>query len=489
MNHDRARPGAQVLYVALERLLRQEVHRANGRHGVTCLMDMPTFYDTIKLTRLQTEALRLQYPPLLLEMAMQVYTGPKAIVAEQEMTPFFKVTNGVPARCPQAPLLAKAVLAPALQPWQESHPTIYLSSWVDDVGFDTASATPLQAAKDAVAAYRDLRNRLIELGLQVNPKKTAFIATDKATERELRALLQEHEPPAETVMRDLGIDHQAARRRRIPVMKQRIKKANTRKIKLRSLKIPALKVRLRLHRGGIQPVALWGVESQGLAPRYRAALRQAMAKHLGHHTGGLLDITYDIHSKRYIDPSDQILIHHIKAIHHLIQAWPKDQLPALEQAWQQTFQQLQAKQYPWYSVRGPLAATIVYLQEWGWQPTELMHWMRPESKLLLANELHLQQPWWQLERALTQEAQWQRISRFTIGQQAPLYQDLLTGLDWHIYRQVRKQLKPQHKHHLDTWVQAALQFRDAGQKLPPLPCTSYTKAHTVAMSLAPRPAT
>ena len=68
-------------------------------------MDMSTFYDTINLTRLQTEAIQLQYPPLLLEMAMQVYTGPKAIVAEQEMTPFFKVQNGVPAGCPQAPLL------------------------------------------------------------------------------------------------------------------------------------------------------------------------------------------------------------------------------------------------------------------------------------------------------------------------------------------------------------------------------------------------
>ena len=139
-------------------------------------------------------------------------------------------------------------------------------------------------------------------------------------------------------MRDLGIDHQAARKRRIPVMKQRIKKATARKVKLRSLKIPALKVRLRLHRGGIQPVALWGVESQGLAPRYRAALRNGMAKHLGHHTGGLLDVTYDIHAKRYIDPSDQVLIQHIKAIHHLIQAWPTDQIQALEQAWRQTYQ-------------------------------------------------------------------------------------------------------------------------------------------------------
>lgn len=63
MNHDRARPGAQVLQVALERLLRQEVRRANNKHGVTVLMDMSTFYDTIQLERLQEQALAIQYPP------------------------------------------------------------------------------------------------------------------------------------------------------------------------------------------------------------------------------------------------------------------------------------------------------------------------------------------------------------------------------------------------------------------------------------------
>ena len=167
-------------------------------------------------------------------------------------------------------------------------------------------------------------------------------------------------------------------------------------------------------------MALWGVESQGLAPRYRAALRNGMAKHLGHHTGGLLDVTYDIHAKRYIDPSDQVLIQHIKAIHHLIQAWPQDQIQALEQAWSQTYQQLQEKQYPWYSVRGPLAATIVYLLEWGWQPQELLHWNRPETKLLLAQDLHLQDPWWLLERTLTQEAQ--MAENLPAGQQTTLPQ-------------------------------------------------------------------
>ena len=97
---------------------------------------------------------------------------------------------------------------------------------------------------------------LVSLGLKVNPQKTAFIATDKHTDKALRALLQPDDPPVETVMRDLGVDHQGARRRRIPVMKQRLTKAHTRKIKLRTLRIPALKIRLRLHRGGIQPAAL-----------------------------------------------------------------------------------------------------------------------------------------------------------------------------------------------------------------------------------------
>ena len=211
----------------------------------------------INLTRLQQEALQLNYPPLMLELAMQLYTGPKAIVAEQEMIPFFTAQNGVPAGCPQAPLLAKAVLAPALQPWKLQNPTVHLSSWVDDVGFDTAGKSPIEVAKTAIKAYRDLQQRLVELGLKVNPQKTAFIATDKATDKALRAFLQPGEPPVQPVMRDLGVDHQAARRRRIPVMKQRIAKATHRRIKLRALKIPALRIRLRLHRGGIQPAALW----------------------------------------------------------------------------------------------------------------------------------------------------------------------------------------------------------------------------------------
>ena len=438
MSHDRARPGANVLHVALERLLRQEVTKARQHRGITVLMDMSTFYDTINLRKLQEEAIGLDYPPLMLELAMQLYCGPKAILAEQELTPFFHVDHGVPAGCPQAPLLAKAVLAPALIPWKEQHPKAHLSSWVDDVGFDLEGTTALQVAQQAVAAYRDLQQRLTGLGLKVNPKKTAFIATDRSTEHALKGLLHEHEPPISKVMRDLGVDHQAARRRRIPVLRQRFQKAKQRRIKLRSLKIPALKVRLRLHKGGIQPVALWGVESQGLAPRYRTALRQALATHLGHRTGGLLDTTYDLHSQKYMDPADQVILHHIKAMHTLYHNWRPEQLPHLQQAWTEIHTHLQAKQHPWYVVRGPMAATIAYLKQ----------------------EITLQDPWWKLERALKQEAKDQRIARLA---SKPNHQHLVTGLDWHVYRQVIKTIPGEHRPHLRTWTQAALHYKEDGK--------------------------
>ena len=460
MHHDKARPGANVLHVALERLLRQEVTKARKHHGITVLMDMSTFYDTIQLAKLQEEALKLAYPPLLLELAMQVYSGPKAILAEQEMTPFFHVDSGVPAGCPQAPLLAKAVLAPALIPWKAQHPQANLSSWVDDVGFDLTGKTATQVAQQAVEAYRDLHHRLTTLGLKVNPKKTAFVATDRDTEQALKSMLQEHEPPISTVMRDLGIDHQAARRRRIPVLRQRFQNAKQRKLKLRTLKIPALKIRLRLHKGGIQPVALWGIEAQGLAPRYRMALRQALATHLGHHAGGLLDSTYDIHSNKYIDPGDQVILHHIKALHTLYHSWPPEQVQHLEQAWTELAHQLEQKQYPWYVVRGPMAAAIAYMKEWQWQVHDLHRWHRPSGPYMLEEELSLQDPWWKLERILLREAKAQRTARLAAKQH---HKHLVAGLDWHTYRQVLKSIPGALKPHLRTWTQAAIHYKADGK--------------------------
>ena len=261
--------------------------------GVTVLLDMSTFYDTLDLQRLQQTAQDLDYPPLGLEFAMQVYTGHKAILAEGELSPWFHATTGVAAGCPQAPLLAKTFLQPILTSFQQAFPDLHLNGWVDDIGFDGNHTDPVHLAQRTIQAWQHLRADLTTAGLIVNSHKTAFIVTDRVIHKALEKVLGPDDPPIQTVMRDLGIDHSAGRRRRIATLQQRFKKNKQRRIKLRSLKLPNMSTRLRLHRGGVQPVAFWGFEGQGLAPRYRMALRQGLATHLGLHQGGLTDVIYD----------------------------------------------------------------------------------------------------------------------------------------------------------------------------------------------------
>ena len=64
MNYYRARPGSQALHVALARLTGQEITKNRNQHGITVLMDMSTFYDTIDLQTLAQAAQQLNYPPL-----------------------------------------------------------------------------------------------------------------------------------------------------------------------------------------------------------------------------------------------------------------------------------------------------------------------------------------------------------------------------------------------------------------------------------------
>ena len=90
-----------------------------------------------------------------------------------------------------------------------------------------------------------------------------------------------------------------------------------------------------------------------------------------------------------------------------------------------------------------MAATITYMTEWGWAVHDLFHWTRPETPFMLANEVHFQEPWWTLEHKFIREAQQQRTNRFA---QRRHHQHLLTGIDWHTYRQLRPSNEGTSKH-------------------------------------------
>ena len=98
---------------------------------------------------------------------------------------------------------------------------------------------------------------------------------------------------------------------------------------------------------------------------------------------------------------------------------------------------------------------------------------------MLENEISIQDPWWKIEKALLLEARSQRITRLPQRQH---HQHLLTGLDWHVYRQQVKRMPKEHRNHLKTWVQGAIHYRENGKpKLCPICGVPATPKHIVWM--------
>ena len=76
-------PGTHVLQVALMRLLKCEVGRATGKHVVSLLVDLQCFYDSVVLEQLLEAWEPLDFPPAVMNMVYEVYTGPRLLQAEQ----------------------------------------------------------------------------------------------------------------------------------------------------------------------------------------------------------------------------------------------------------------------------------------------------------------------------------------------------------------------------------------------------------------------
>ena len=86
------------------------------------------------------------------------------------------------------------------------------------------------------------------LHLQVSHSKTKFLCSDAATSKALRGLREDSDPSITDLAKDLAIDSNAGRRRRLATFLSRLKKASSRNGQLRKLRVPGCKARARLVR-------------------------------------------------------------------------------------------------------------------------------------------------------------------------------------------------------------------------------------------------
>ena len=79
---------------------------------------------------------------------------------------------------------------------------------------------PDKAAAKSVRVFRMLQASLGQEQLMLSSSKSAFVCTDKDTQKRLQQLLRPGEPPV--LGKDLGVDSAGARRRRVATINARL---------------------------------------------------------------------------------------------------------------------------------------------------------------------------------------------------------------------------------------------------------------------------
>ena len=452
MPWERCVPGCQVIDGALMRLMQSEVAQARGHYSITLLIDLNHFYDRVPLETLLRNYSDFDFPPLLLLFALQVYSGPRIIQAEHMVSQPVYGEKGILAGCPWAPQLAKIVLAKPMQEFIQKFPRAALSVWVDDISLMFTGSNPKSVALEAVSAYRSLHKLLCEVGLSISIKKTGYLTSSVKVKKHVAKISRKGEPAVHDVMKDLGVDSSGARCRRIKAHRERQLKGNLRRRELKTLRVPTMSFRVRLHRGAIHSVMAWGAESLGIPPARMKVFRLALAQHLGLQKGGNLDVLF-LAETRYEDPQNTLIKQHVKTVRRLMSQWPADMQSHLEQGWLVLWTRLSQCKHPWRLAKGPISATMSYFLQLGWNLSEPWRWRRPLNDNMVGRELRIDSAWHDIVQVLETELREQ--SHFRVSS-LPFCQRARQGLDWQPFRKSLKKLQGIEKTALRSWTQGSL---------------------------------
>ncbi|CAE7258263.1 unnamed protein product [Symbiodinium sp. CCMP2592] len=429
---DRALPGHSSLDTALARTARHEVCKHTRKHGVTALVDLSSFYELVPHTILLREGLEKAFPPVLLNAAAQVYGGSRFIEAEGVTAAPIRTNQGLIAGCPLAPGLSKIILHNPMQMLFDSKLLTHQDLWIDDIGLDVIHQSPTQAAIRSVKAFRLLKAALEESSLA-------------AVER----LRTSEDPPIALTSTDLGLDCGGGVRRRVTKHRSRLHKAAGRQKRLRALAPKDKRVKIRMVKGSLQPVGIYGHQATGVTPRRFKWLRFLYAEALGRMKIGSVICVLEANAGRTRDPKEVIMAQHIQAHSRMMLQWPREAEDSLTKAWQALQQSLSETRWPWQKVTGPLGAMATYLQELGWEAQGPRHWSIDGQTYDVASAAGLHAVVWHLKNAIQQQ-------RWTAVAATPGAENVVSGIDWQAANKAVKHLAPLEKTGVQTLWQAAL---------------------------------
>ncbi|CAE7468448.1 unnamed protein product, partial [Symbiodinium sp. CCMP2456] len=187
---DRAVVGSTVFCSSMARMLRAEILPHAQLYQVSVLVDLKHCYDQMNIQILLRAALKRQYPPGLLALAVPVHCGVRVLMAENMHSQFIQPLKGILAGCSLSVSLAKLYLWDVMEALQVSAGLVASDTWVDDLSFDLVDYNPERLAQRAVALYEDLADQVDNIELQISVKKSGFLASHVAVATPLKRLVQ-----------------------------------------------------------------------------------------------------------------------------------------------------------------------------------------------------------------------------------------------------------------------------------------------------------
>ncbi|CAE7826127.1 unnamed protein product [Symbiodinium sp. CCMP2592] len=358
---DRAVPGQASLDTALARLVRSEHSKLERTHIVSLFLDLRGFFDSVSYERLLLQGLAHSFPPLHLWFALQVYQGPRCLVADSiAATPLFP-GRGVPQGCPLAPSLSKLTMSEPLQKVSSLPFVTNTDLWLDDVSLDVVGSDPVEVASSALQAYRVLHTSLGLEGLEVETTKTKFVAGTARARAALQQLRRPGEPDTADLVKDLGLDCAAGRRRRITTAQKRFRTGIGRVRHMRRLRIRRRWVRGRLLQASALKAGLYGHQAVGVAPKRLKVLRSAVAREAGRFEHGSADVILDLMSHKAVDPHQLVVVEQLQALGRLASSASPEGVRLLTRTWASSWSRQASATHGWKIVNGPVSALIQYL--------------------------------------------------------------------------------------------------------------------------------
>ena len=223
---DTAVRNSSALRAALLRSLQIETAISEQEAFALILLDIEKFYDSIPITSLLREGLRLGYSPGLLSPNATICLAYRTLKTRNGASREIQPKRSIVAGLGEANNLAKIVLHGLCEEYTVANKQVKLSTFVDDTAQFTRGE-PQAVAMAAGRSGRDLVARLRKAGYVISPK-SVMLSNCKRTQHIVKSALQGINVNIKNVSKaaDLGLDQTADGKRGDAKRRARVAKAS-----------------------------------------------------------------------------------------------------------------------------------------------------------------------------------------------------------------------------------------------------------------------